>query len=139
MRARATRVDVDAASTTGPKDPDAAGYAGPHAPPSTKTVLGRRVMIHHLTNPHGREFEVMTVRKTILPCVSYREGCLCTRPPPHTVRHAYPYIYHIRIRMAVLWVSYGEGCPHSCTACHTPETVARCPTPSNRLRTPGLE
>jgi hypothetical protein len=102
MRARATRVDVDAASTTGPKDPDAAGYAGPHAPPSTKTVLGRRVMIHHLTNPHGREFEVMTVRKTIL---------ASTPAPPWKIRHTHTVcVVQRRVPVHTPSSPYGTSC-----------------------------
>jgi hypothetical protein len=45
----------------GPSDPNAAGYAGPHRPAETRRILGRHIKVHHLKNPMGREFEVVTV------------------------------------------------------------------------------
>ena len=52
-------VDLDAMpSDTGPADPDAEGYSGPHRPASTKQILGKRVKIHHLKNPHVRAVAV---------------------------------------------------------------------------------
>jgi|EP01043_Picozoa_sp_COSAG02_P064631 ribosomal protein L37E len=47
--------------TTGPSDPSEPGYAGPHKQPTHQTILGRKMQVHHLKNPHGREFEVVTV------------------------------------------------------------------------------
>ena len=48
-------VDLDAMpSDTGPADPGAEGYSGLHRPSSTKQILGKRVKIHHLKNPHVR-------------------------------------------------------------------------------------
>ena len=54
-------IALESGVTTGPTDPTALGYAGPHKDPSRKTILGRTMQIHHLKNPSGREFEVATV------------------------------------------------------------------------------
>ena len=54
-------IALDSGVTTGPTDPAEPGYAGPHKKPTQQTILGRRMNVHHLKNPHGREFEVVTV------------------------------------------------------------------------------
>ena len=50
-----------AAYDEGPSDPASPGFAGPHKAPEIQRVLGRRIKVHYLKNPHGREFEVITV------------------------------------------------------------------------------
>lgn len=54
-------IALESGITTGPSDPTEPGYAGPHKEPTHQTILGRRMQVHHLKNPHGREFEVVTV------------------------------------------------------------------------------
>lgn len=54
-------ISLESGVTTGPTNPTEPGYAGPHKEPTHQTILGRKMQIHHLKNPHGREFEVMTV------------------------------------------------------------------------------
>lgn len=54
-------IALDSGVTTGPSDPAEPGYAGPHKKPTQQTILGRKMNVHHLKNPHGREFEVVTV------------------------------------------------------------------------------
>ena len=39
-------IDLESATTTGPDDPEAAGYSGPHKEPSERTILGRKMQVH---------------------------------------------------------------------------------------------
>ncbi len=54
-------IALESGVTTGPSDPSEPGFAGPHKEPTHQTILGRKMQVHHLKNPHGREFEVVTV------------------------------------------------------------------------------